>query len=135
MRNISVFVESRFPVNRKIIRQFVDEYLNKEHLKDVEVNISIVGDRKMKYLNKTYRWKDEATTVLSFALEDDFKQGKEEDAGFISSPDHILRLGDVVISYPQAVLRSGEDNMLVEDKLKELLIHGLNNLVGKSDTM
>lgn len=133
MRNILIFVESRFPVNRSNVRKIINEFFDQEKLKKVEVSIAIIGDRKMKNLNKIYRGKDETTTVLAFALEDSGQTSSpgKSNAGFIDMPDDVLRLGDVAISYPQAVLRSGEDNMLVEDKLKELLIHGLKNLIGK----
>lgn len=123
MRNILVFVESRFPVNRKRIKEIVNRFLDKERLRSsYEVSIAVIGDRKMKEFNKKYRNKNETTTVLAFPLE-----------GFVYPKDGILRLGDVVISYPQAVERAVEDEVLVDDKIEELLIHGLKNLLGKED--
>lgn len=121
MRNILVFVESRFPVNRKKIKEVVNRFLDTERLRsNYEVSIAVVGDRKMKEFNKKYRNKNETTTVLAFPLDD-----------FIYPSDGILRLGDVIISYPQAVDRAVEDEMMVDDKIEELLIHGLKNLLGK----
>lgn len=134
MRNILIFVESRYPVNRKQVKKLTDEFLDSEKLKgNIEVSIVFVGDRKMKNLNKKYREKDETTTVLSFPLEEVTKTTQSGRAGFVYPPDGFLRLGDVVISYPQTVERAGEDDMLVDDKINELLIHGLNNLIGKGD--
>ena len=135
MRNILVFVESRFPVKKHMIKEAVNHFLDTEGFRGkLEVSVSIVGDRKMKKVNKTYREKDETTTVLAFALSESKQNSRfPEKAGFISAPDGVLLLGDVLISYPQAVARAGEDEMLVEDKLKELLIHGLTNLIGKGE--
>lgn len=123
MRNILVYIESRYPIAKKNLVSLTNDFLDNEKIKvDIEVSIAVVGDRKMRLLNKKYRQKDETTTILSFSLE-----------GFITPDDGFLRLGDVVISYPQAVERAVEDEMLVDDKIKELLIHGLNNLMGKGD--
>lgn len=132
MRKIFIFVESRFRVNRKRIKKIINDYFDQERLRgETEVSIAIVGDRKMKRLNKKYRGKNETTTVLSFSLtEDFFSSYRKREEGFVTA-DHVLRLGDIVISYPQAVKRAAEDQVLVDDKIKELILHGLNNLMGK----
>ncbi|MBM3283437.1 rRNA maturation RNAse YbeY, partial [Candidatus Gottesmanbacteria bacterium] len=49
---------------------------------------------------------------------------------FIDPPDNILRLGDVVVSYPQVIEAAYQENKLVDDKIDELIIHGLSNLLG-----
>ena len=129
MFNILVFIESRYPANRARIKATTSKFLTAEKVKSrLEVSVAIVGDRKMKRLNKTYRAKDETTSVLSFSLAD--TSGKES---FKFCDDGILRLGDVVISYPQAVSRAREDNMRVDDEIDELVIHGLRNLIGKGE--
>lgn len=134
MINVLIYKESRFPADRIRIRDFVEKYLSKKVNGKVEVGISIVGDRKMKYLNTQYRNIPEATDVLSFPLNgpsltsnQDFKVGFSPD---MSSPDKVLRLGDVVISYPQSVLEAAESNKLVDQKIEELIAHGLDHLLG-----
>ena len=52
----------------------------------------------MRQLNKQYRNLDSTTDVLSFALND-----PAEEESLCRSADGILRLGDIVVSYPQAV--------------------------------
>ena len=49
---------------------------------------------------------------------------------FVPPPDGMIRLGDIVVSYPQAVIEAGEDNVLVLDKIIELVLHGLEHLLG-----
>ena len=92
----------------------------------IEVSINIVGDRQMRRLNTMYRHIDDTTDVLSFPLNDP----ADKVAPFVDAPDGVLRLGDIIVSYPQAVTAASEDNMLVDDKIKDLVLHGLNHLLG-----
>lgn len=88
---------------------------------DVEVSIAIVGDRKMRELNKKYRNLDQVTPVLSFS--------QTEGKPFVKAPNGVLRLGDIVISYPQTVELAASENKLVDQKISELARHGLANLL------
>lgn len=90
----------------------------------VEVSINVVGDRLMRSLNQKYRHLDETTDVLSFPLADN------KTTPFVDVPDRILRLGDIVISFPQAREAAGEENKLVDEKIDELVKHGMNHLLG-----
>lgn len=122
MVNVFLYKESRYPVDRKRVRLTVEEFLVSQGVKSKsEVSISIVGDRKMRALNNKYSKRDETTDVLSFSL--------EEGASF-APPDGILRLGDVVISYPQAVKNASENNLLVDTEIDILVKHGLTHLLG-----
>lgn len=120
--NTLVFVESRYKADKKRIALVVQNLL-KQHdiVGPVEVSIAIVGDRKMRSLNKKYRGKDQTTNVLSFSLADG-------DSMFL--PSEILRLGDVVISYPQIIKEASEEEVLVDDKIDELVEHGVTHLLG-----
>lgn len=118
--------ESHYPVNRKKVKQAIVEALSTQVHRDTEVSISIVGNRRMKQLNRDYRKIDATTDVLSFGLNDPIAKG----VPFAAAPDDVLRLGDIVISYPQAILEAGEENKMVDDKIIELALHGLNHLMG-----
>lgn len=123
MAKILISGESRFPVNRKVLRDVVEKFLTEQKIKsEVEVSIAIVGDRKMRELNKIYRKIDQTTPVLSFSL--------EEGRPFVTPPDGVLRLGDIVISYPQTVGAAAKENKLVDQKISELIRHGLAKLFG-----
>ena len=122
---ITLTSESRFPINRNLIRTVVEQMILQNKLKGkVTVEIMVVGDRKMRWSNKTYRKLDETTTVLSFSYSDP-KSG----VVFVEPPDDVLRLGSIVVSYPQAVKRAAEDTMLVDEKIGELVKHGMKNLL------
>lgn len=112
--------ESRYPINRRKIKETVVSCLDRLGIQDAEVSVAVVGSRKIRDLNKKWRNLDETTTVLTFALE-------EPRGG-----DGILRIGDVVISYPEARLIAQEDNLSMDQAIEKLLIHGLNNLLEKN---
>lgn len=125
MVNVIVTSDPRYKVNRVRVESVVLEALKRHVVKGkVEVEVSIVGDRKMLELNKKYRGLDSTTDVLSFALED------SHSSGFVASPDRVLRLGSIVISYPQAVEGAGLDNRSVEEEVNFLVDHGMQHLLG-----
>jgi len=120
--------ESHYPVSRKKIKEAIIHALENKVFRDTEVSVSIVGDRRMRTLNKKYRHVDKTTDVLSFALNDSAQFSK---AQFIESPDDVLRLGDIVISFPQARLMAISENKLIDDVIVFLALHGLDHLMGK----
>jgi len=127
---VLIKADSRFPVNRKRLRQTIKKILTVHSLTgEVEVSLLVAGDRKMKALNQRYRKKDKTVSVLSFPLE---KADNNSSLGFASSPDGILRLGDIVISYPQAQKRAAEHNVLVDEEIDKLVEHGMRYLLGIS---
>ena len=67
--NVLIYVESRYKVSRKKIKSAVFNVLEENEVRSpIEVSIAIVGDRKMKKLNKLYRDKEGTTNILSFPL-------------------------------------------------------------------
>jgi len=123
VNRILISSESRFIINRKLIRNMVLSFLDEQKIKsEIEVSISFVGDRKMRKLNKKYRGIEETTPVLSFP--------QENGRPFVNPPDGVLYLGDIVISYPQMVALAACENKLVDQKIAELIRHGLANLLG-----
>lgn len=121
--SILIFVESRYKVNRKKIKSTVLKVLKEQNiLTPVEVSIAIIGDRKMKVLNKKYRGLDKTTNVLSFS------QAEGDPIARVSSS--VMHLGDVVLSYPKIIEEAARDDMLVDEKVDELTAHGLLHLLG-----
>lgn len=122
MFSILISSESRYPVSRPKIKKTAENYLTSLGIQDVEISVAIVGIRKIRELNKKWRNLDEPTTVLTFALEESRDQ------------KGVLRIGDIVISYPEARLIAQQDNLTMDQTIDKLVIHGLNNLFGKNDT-
>ena len=133
MINIIVSADPRYNVNKTAIKLAVLEILQKNRIGGkIEVGISIIGDRKMHELNRKYRGLDSTTDILSFALEDSSPANLQHipRIGFVASPDRVLRLGDIVISYPQVLEDAAMDGISVDDEVKTLVEHGLNHLLG-----
>jgi probable rRNA maturation factor len=127
MVNIFIKTDSHYRIDRNRVREIIEKYLKERRVRSsTEVSLSIVGDRMMRKLNKKYRQLDETTDVLSFPLT---AEGKSSVA-FVDPPDDVLRLGDIVISYPQAVEEAREENKLVDNVIDELIIHGMGHLLG-----
>jgi len=118
--------ESHFPVKKATITDAITASLESRIKSDAEVSVIIVGDRRMKHLNSAYRSLDSTTDVLSFPQHDPSQPNKP----FVDAPDGVLRLGDIVVSYPQAVKEASEENKMVDDKIVELVLHGLEHLLG-----
>mgnify|MGYP001619819571 FL=1 len=119
---VGIFVESRYKVNRKRIKSAITSLLKKHEIRgSVEASVAIIGNRKMRTLCKKYRGEDKTCNVLSFSL-------TEGESTYL--PQDVLRLGDIVLSYPEIIKQAAEEEMLVDDKIDELLEHGLNNLLG-----
>ena len=121
MISVLISSESRYPISRPKIKKTVEDYLKDLGIDDVEVSVAVVGSRKIRQLNKKWRELDEPTTVLTFALEES------------RNLDGVLRIGDIIISYPEARIIAQEDNLNMDEAIGKLLIHGLGNLFGKND--
>jgi probable rRNA maturation factor len=82
------------------------------------VTIAFVSDRKMRFLNKTFRGKDATTDVLSFPFEAEAFERSENN------------LGDIFISLEQAGKQASENNLDFETEIKQLILHGILHLCG-----
>ena len=124
--SIPIYVESRYKVDRKKIKARIEYVLSQKNVVvPTEVSVAIVGDRKMRKLNKKYRGIDKTTNVLSFS------QSEGDVSGL---PREILFLGDIVISYPVVIQEAALEKMYVDDKIGELVEHGLLHLLGEHHT-
>ena len=104
------------------------EFCLKIHQIDYEVELSllITSDETIRDLNKKYRKIDETTDVLSFAL----TQEGSDVSQFILPPDDIVHLGEVIISYPRAVMQAEKAGHDVGEEIALLLVHGVLHLLG-----
>jgi len=121
MVKVQIFVESRYKINRHRVKSVVEKVLEKNEVSTpVEVSVAVVGDRKMRELSKKYKNEDKTHNVLSFSqVEGDGK-----------AMDDLLRLGDIVISFPEVIREASAEEVLVDDKVDELVEHGLLHLLG-----
>jgi len=99
----------------------------KEFDSEVELSLVVTDQETVRKLNQQYRGIDKPTDVLSFALTEGIPG---DDNPFIIPPDGILHLGEVVISYPQAVKQAEENKQTIEQELALLVVHGVLHLLG-----
>jgi probable rRNA maturation factor len=94
---------------------------------NAELGLVIATGEMVKQLNRDYLGRDEPTDVLAFSA-------REEVGGdlppFVPPPDGVLHLGEVIISYPQAVIQAEEYKHPVKKEIAVLIIHGVLHLLG-----
>ncbi len=97
---------------------------------DVELGLVLTTQEKVQALNRNYRGKDEPTDVLAFPM---MPVAEETGAGFppfAKPPDGVRHLGEVIISYPQAVIQAEEHRHSIKKEIAILIIHGVLHLLG-----
>lgn len=109
-------------VHEARLRRLVQVLMKQVGEPSSELGLCLIGDRRMRRLNREFRGKDRTTDVLAFAMRD-------------SRAPHVSRLtarilGDVVISVPTAMRQAREEQRSLEEELTTLLIHGLLHLCG-----
>ena len=102
------------------------------------VSLVIADDETVRTLNSEYRGLDKTTDVLSFAFDNEGEYYGDGDApsdwsadeDFVLPPGESAGLGEVIVSYPQAVRQARENARSVEDELAYLIVHGVLHLMG-----
>ena len=93
----------------------------------VELGLVIANQERVQQLNRSYLGKDEPTDVLAFSAREEIDA---ELPPFVQPPDGVLHLGEVIISYPQAVIQAEEHRHSVKKEVAILIIHGVLHLLG-----
>ena len=120
---------------REVVSSALDLALPEE---DCQLSLVIADDDTLKRLNRDYRGLDEVTDVLSFSL---FHQGHWEGEGeppiqagdnvpFVLPPKEPKHLGEIIISYPQALRQAGAGMSGLEKEMALLVVHGVLHLLG-----
>src|SRR3990167_10958699 len=120
MYKVNVFVEPHYPLKRAQLSSACIKALEMMMVKgNVEVAISVIGDRKMRKMNREFRGINKPTDVLAFPYTLDDSRPRE----FISPPTQkYLNFGEILISYPQLLSRAVQENMLVDDMANLLVV-------------
>lgn len=125
---ISVEIDSRFAgcLKKKWLKSIVDRTLRlQETGSEAEVSLIVTGQKQIHELNKAYLEEDRPTDVLSFPMMDTLSK-----VGFVTAPDGKKHLGEVIVSFPQAVLQAEEHGHSVEREISILVVHGILHLLG-----
>ena len=120
---LDITADSRYQFDRKRVRAALEKVLREQGMTEgtVKISLSVVGDRKIRELEKKYFHQDIVTDVLSFPLEEGDTMPEDEDG---------LNLGDIVVCYPQAKRQALQWNRLIDEEIEFLACHGLLHLLG-----
>lgn len=125
MIKVNLFVGSRYPVNRRKIKETVEKVLTEHNISNAQVDVSIVGARKITTLNEKYLKHQGPTDVLSFPQHD------KGQLGDVPLPEgELAHLGDIVISFPEAVKMAKRFGKMVDQQICFYLEHALLHLLG-----
>lgn len=85
------------------------------------VSVHVIGDKRMRRLNREYRGKDKTTDVLSFAAtEEAFPFNDQEETDW----------GDIFISADQIRRQAQEYGVSYKEEFLRMLVHGTLHLLG-----
>ena len=100
------------------IKNIIEKVFNKLK-KDGTLSVHLVGEKRIRFLNKNYRGFDRVTDVLSFATEDEaFAKKTEQD------------FGDIFICEKQIIKQAKEYKISIEEEMGRMLVHGVLHLLG-----
>ena len=128
--DISVLIERKYrgKVDENWLQDVISQTLTAEKVQaKAEVSLMITSQEKIRQLNLTYREIDEPTDVLSFGMMPETTA--ESGLPFVTAPDGLQHLGEVIISYPQAELQADQHGHSIKTELATLIIHGILHLL------
>jgi probable rRNA maturation factor len=118
---LTVAEEFAQAVGSEEVRRIALGVLTAEGIADSELGVAVTDDETVRRLNREYAGEDHATDVLAFSL--------REGEAFVP-PDGVMRLGEVIISYPTAERQAAEAGRPVDAEIAHLLVHGILHLLG-----
>ena len=124
---VSIEEEFRGVVDGGWLKKIVRQILKAEGVAPpYELSLVFTDSATVQRLNRDYRGVDEPTDVLAFYM----LPQKRADSSFALPPDGVTRLGEVIISYPQAVKQAKEQGHSPQRELALLVTHGILHLLG-----
>ncbi|MDH4269435.1 MAG: rRNA maturation RNase YbeY, partial [Dehalococcoidia bacterium] len=126
---IGIYAEDEFRalVDEGSVKKIVRQVIKAEGVPSpYEVSLVFTDSETVQRLNRDYRGVDEPTDVLAFYM----LPQKGADSSFALPPDGVTRLGEVIISYPEALAQAKEQGHLLERELALLVTHGILHLLG-----
>ncbi|WP_414840256.1 rRNA maturation RNase YbeY [Carnobacterium sp. TMP28] len=109
------------------ILDFSGDYLHLE--KETELSVLFVDNEKIQEINREFRFKDQPTDVISFALEDEVENDLILN---LADFEGVLprNIGDIVISVDKAIEQADEYGHSLNRELGFLALHGFLHLNG-----
>lgn len=113
---------TRYTVQSRALIRLVEQILSLIGESKSELSVSVVGDARIRRLNRDYRMNDRTTDVLAFPIREALMPSG------VHCPTEML--GDVVVSVPTAVRQAKQAARSINEELATLLVHGVLHLCG-----
>ena len=128
---INVLIEEGLEIDLEI--EWLQSILEKTLLAEdappnTEISLVLTSQERIHELNRDYRGKDKPTDVLSFSMAE--QRTEEEPTDFIEPPDGLVHLGEIIISYPQAIFQAKEHHHTLNKEIATLIVHGVLHILG-----
>ena len=98
-------------VDEEFLKKIAEKVLKGEKQENKDLSIALVGQGRIRELNKKYRGKNRVTDVLAF-------------------PNKNLGLGEIVVCLREVKKNAKRYNSTFEKELARVLIHGILHLLG-----
>lgn len=95
-------------------------------IKNIGISVNLVGEARIRELNKKYRNKNKVTDVLSFPM----SENPQSLPAYQLTSLKTLDLGDIFICLSFAKREAKSENVSIGYKLAQLTIHGFLHLLG-----
>ncbi len=116
MPTCTVYRTVRSPFSEKKIEQVIF-FVFKKLKRQGSVSVHLVGEKRIRSLNSSYRGKDKVTDVLSFGVDDNL-------------PGEAHDWGDLFLCLNQIERQSKKFDVSLENEFFRMLIHGTLHLFG-----
>lgn len=124
MVKVAISKQGSFPVKTSEVKKKLAAFFAKNGIvSDAEVSVAIVSEKNMLELGKEYLKDKNLHSVLSFTPDEIRGQ-------FVFPPDKIIHLGEIVVCYQEAVREAQKENVLIDDRIYELIEHSALHLLG-----
>ena len=121
MIKVLISKQSNYPVSSLNIKKKLSDFFKKNGIvSDSDVSVAIVGEKKMFEVGRRYLKDKKLHNVLSFEVKDKFAY----------PPTGPIQLGEIIVCYPVALAEAKKENVLIDEKVYELVEHGAMHLLG-----
>ena len=134
-RSIEITIQPEFKpyVKSSWLRSIIQHTLQQANpTGSCSISLAITNDDTIRSLNQQFRNFDEVTDVLAFGNHGEFQEGDigSEEIEFPEINTLLPDLGEVIISYPQAIKQATENKVPITSEVAILVIHGILHLLG-----
>lgn len=104
-------------LSKQVVHRIVTTVSNAESVSDQLLSVHMVGQHRMRSLNRQYRGVDAPTDVLSFEAGDEWWGDAPE-------------LGDIFLCQPYILAQAKRFDVSAKEEMTRMLIHGMLHLLG-----